>query len=431
MYMQISGTLPSNLASLTGLTTLVTHQNKIGGKIPPLDRLNQLVRLTLFDNNFGGKLRLPSSANFTLLLAQSNRLSCGMDSQSSQISVKPHQRSLVLPGNTFSAPIPQWAQTHEVTFLYYTSWWESWWPSLVTVLVGLVAGGSLLLWLWKMHGFDVHQLLSSAAAETRIRVWCSMCLAKCSIFWVPVMIVYFAGSHLYECGKPWLYLTAAYLDSNSAVELVVALGVCIAAGVAAYSVRALESQVEQLHSDKQKEMLTDVISARRQVLVWCVWIPISFVLSAPIALYIVATTLPPQDNVWNIPAWALDLFRYAAAPFLYIISALLVPPLSRFVSHSVGGIKDSSVAVQLMIGARLLVSVLVPFVMVIIFNQQCNAFWLQLWRPCTVDSSTFDISLTLPWQIVRTPPVARWLTAADRARMTVRTTMRLDPAQSL
>ena len=413
--MQISGSLPSNLANLTRLTTLVAHQNKFGGRIPPLDRLNKLVSLTLFDNNFGGKLRLPSSANFTLLLAQSNRLSCGMDSQSSQISVKPHQRSLVLPGNTFSAPIPQWAQTHEVTFLYYTSWWESWRLSLVTVLVGLVAGGSLLLWLWRVHGFDWHQLVSSAAAETRIRLWCSMCLAKCSVFWVPIVIAHYAGSHLYECGKPWLYLTAAYLDSDSAVEIVVAVGVCIASGVAAYSVRALESQVEQLYSDRQKEKLTDPISACRQVLVWCAWIPISFVLSAPIALHIVATTLPPQDNVWNIPVWALELFRYAAAPFLYIISALLVPPLSRFVSHSVGGIKDSSIAVQLMIVARLLVSVLVPFVMVVIFNQQCNAFWLQLWRPCTEDSSTFDISLTLPFQIVRTLPVARWLTAAVRA----------------
>ena len=103
MWVQLSGTLPACLSSLSSLTTLITHRNQFRGNFPPLDHLNGLTSLTLFENTFGGVLRLPSAANFTLLLGQANRLSCGLSESSDTIADS--RRALVLPGDTFSAPI--------------------------------------------------------------------------------------------------------------------------------------------------------------------------------------------------------------------------------------------------------------------------------------------------------------------------------------
>eukprot|EP00658_Telonema_sp_P-2_P056832 TRINITY_DN4527_c0_g2_i5.p1 TRINITY_DN4527_c0_g2~~TRINITY_DN4527_c0_g2_i5.p1 ORF type:complete len:309 (-),score=39.16 TRINITY_DN4527_c0_g2_i5:170-1096(-) len=52
-----------------------------------------------------------------------------------------------------------------------------------------------------------------------------------------------------------------------------------------------------------------------------------------------------------------------------------------------------------MIVARLLVALLIPFGLVLIFNQQCNAFWLRLWGPCSHDRQ-FDISAELPYKAI-------------------------------
>ena len=77
---------------------------------------------------------------------------------------------------------------------------------------------------------------------------------------------------------------------------------------------------------------------------------------------------------------------------LYCISALMIPPLARFTLVSVVGSHDSTIAARLITCARLIVTLLVPFMAVVALNQQCFAFWLRLWTPCQ-DDSQFDINI--------------------------------------
>ena len=101
------------------------------------------LQLTLFDNAFRGRLKLPGSANFSVLFAQANFLSCGIVTGGAT-TVDP-ERNLLLPGNIFSSPIPHWAATSDVSFLYYSSWWQAWGLAMVTSLVGLACLSGVLL----------------------------------------------------------------------------------------------------------------------------------------------------------------------------------------------------------------------------------------------------------------------------------------------
>ena len=270
--------------------------------------------------------------------------------------------------------------------------------SVVLSSVGVVSLGAMLLWMWRGLGVNV-LLLSITQDGMRIRVWCAKGLAIWSVVWLPFIAVYYVSSNFYECGKPWLYSTIAYLHDAPEAEIVVALAACISVGLAAYGLRALEHHTKQVYPIPDHAY---VISIRQQVVLWSVWIPVSLVLSVPMALYIFATVLPPH-NILGLTGWVLESFRYAAAPMLYVISALLIPPLSRWVVGVVCGVraarKAPRIAADLMMAARLVVSLLVPFVMTVVFNMDCHAAWLQLWKPCHTEGM-FDTTLYLPWRAV-------------------------------
>ena len=103
------------ISRMSTLRSLVAHRNRYSyahsdstsvsadltrsrfqGTIPALDRLHDVEHLTLFGNMFGGTLRLPTSARFSILLAQANRLSCEISE--SNVTIEDLQHSLVLPG---------------------------------------------------------------------------------------------------------------------------------------------------------------------------------------------------------------------------------------------------------------------------------------------------------------------------------------------
>ena len=68
-------------------------------------------------------------------------------------------------------------------------------------------------------------------------------------------------------------------------------------------------------------------------------------------LYILSTVLPP-DNIWDFPRHILQFFQYVAAPALYTISALVIPPLSRWAVRTFTEVRDAPTAVHLIIFAR-------------------------------------------------------------------------------
>ena len=182
-----------------------------------------------------------------------------------------------------------------------------------------------------------------------------------------------------------------HVHSSSSLELVAAFAACISFGVAAWWLRLLGSKAS-VCLDHSVMLPVHHYRSWKKVLLWMVWIAIVLVLSVPTALYILSNSLPPDDNVLSLGPTLLIFFEKGAAPILYTISAWLVPRLARLVVKRITGEPNTKTAAQMMMLARLSTTLLIPFALILILDQQCFGLWLQLWSPCS-DVGTFDITI--------------------------------------
>ena len=242
--------------------------------------------------------------------------------------------------------------------------------SVLVSCFSTLALGAVLLHMHR-QGVDVRHLLlldGVMHATVRIRLWCAKGLFVFSLAaLVSLVPAFYKGANLYECGKPWLYSTAAYLYHDSSVEIGAAVVVCLLFGSAATCLRWLEGAVSTICCSEPKP--AEAQPPRQKILLlWAIWVLLhpacvfrltitcwqvllSLLLSTPMVLYILSTVLPP-DNTWNFPPGLLEFFQHVAAPGLYGISALVVPPLSRWAVRTLLGVRDANITVHLIIFAR-------------------------------------------------------------------------------
>ena len=280
----------------------------------------------------------------------------------------------------------------QVDFLYYeNALWQFPLSSIAaTVGLSLVLLGVVLVF---MHNDgDVHKLLQLGEMEhsmVRIRIQIAKGLLGWSMLLVPLIAVYDFGAGEYECGKIYLYWTAAYLRDHPSAEWTLAVAACISFAGATWCICAL-----RVHIKQNMIMLPGrEPSTRQRIYLWLLWTPICCLLSTPMIVYILSTSLPANENTIGLGSATLFVMQRGAGPMLYCISALMVPPLARLVIQTVTGSYDSATAARLMTGARLIVSLLAPFVTILALNQQCFAWWLKLWKPCQ-DPAQFKIDIT-------------------------------------
>ena len=100
------GTLPSELRSLTSLTSLMLSENKLSGNIPNLSGLSQLEHLDLGDNQLNGTLPgwLGNLTTLEVLSLWGNQLSGTIPNLGSLTNL----RELHLDHNELSGAIPRW-----------------------------------------------------------------------------------------------------------------------------------------------------------------------------------------------------------------------------------------------------------------------------------------------------------------------------------
>ena len=84
-----------------GLIMVLLHDNRFSGQLPSFSSQHELAWLTVFNNQFGGALTLPTNARLHLLFAQSNRLSCNIVAPNTSGT-----NPIALPGNAFNGPPP-------------------------------------------------------------------------------------------------------------------------------------------------------------------------------------------------------------------------------------------------------------------------------------------------------------------------------------
>ena len=102
----LTGSIPADLSP--SLRHLVLHRNALGGEMPSFRNFSSLETFSLFEMHLTGRLILPPHApNLSVVMVQSNRLSCRLDAN---VSIDAYDPSLALaqnllgPGNAFSHP---------------------------------------------------------------------------------------------------------------------------------------------------------------------------------------------------------------------------------------------------------------------------------------------------------------------------------------
>ena len=217
------------------------------------------------------------------------------------------------------------------------------------------------------------QLLRSVSALHTV----TLCLTACMV-WA-------------ECGKRWMYTTITYMSDDPVAEWAAAVTACLFFAFAGGAITAIRAQSIACIPEPVQ---TAQYSARQVAVLFGIWVPFICVASIPSFMYGLSVSTP-ADNTIGISSTVIALFHNGAGLILSIINGFVVPQLASTLIRTVNsGKTDQSAALNLTMAARLCTALIVPFVTVLVLNQECFAKWLLLWEGCE-SSSSYDIKLTM------------------------------------
>ena len=194
-----------------------------------------------------------------------------------------------------------------------------------------------------------------------------------------------AGANYFECGKPFLRSTLAYLWGNATAEWSYSITACVFVPIAVLSVEQIRVAALNIPLAVQRDQVKQGVRSFVVLpLVVFGWMLCTAILSIPSLVYTAATSLPP-DNTLGLGVVTLQIFEGGGGAILYLVSARIVPVLSRWASHLVDG--GARLSCNVIMTTRLVISLIVPFCAVVMMNQDCFAHWLWFWNPCKDNSS--------------------------------------------
>ena len=317
-----------------------------------------------------------------------------------------HQAGLVAPGNRMSsAAIPAWAAMSEVPFVWVVGLWTEWREDLFFAIGGTVLLLACVVLALKGDWLTFFKFSPTGTVE-RLHWLCTKIMLVWSFVALLVLVpLYVAGANEYECGADWLRTTLAYLADSPMSEWGVACMACVFAAGSAFTVvmiwrRAEGMQYAELASPSQSHLPWWKIAERAtpstlQLPWWkiaMIWSPVTMILSIPTAMFALSKSIPGDANSIGLSTAMLQGFQYSAGPLLSFINAVLVPTIARSITKK----SNPHRATALILFARFTVTILVPFVILFIFGQDCHGLWLQLWTPCHDHPVNFDLAGQVP-----------------------------------
>ena len=176
-----------------------------------------------------------------------------------------------------------------------------------------------------------------------------------------------------ECGKTWLKTRIVYLHGSPS-ELLAAIIACVYFSAAAVAVAVVRNKA--LEKVTNCDPLYSYTLPKKVVLVVS-WTVIVVILSAPSSLYAATTSIPPDENTLNLGTTTLSVFHNGAGVLLFLVTAFAIPLLANeLILHLNNGISDRHTALHLIMSARLMVALVIPFAFIIVLHQDCYAHWL-------------------------------------------------------
>jgi len=380
----LSGTLRSDFFP-PSLVILTLHTNRFHGPMPPFSDFLSLNTLTAFENNFRGVLTLPQNASsLSNVLVHRNRLSCdiGYNRNSSAYNLSDTagstnyscehytcQVALLSPGNRFSAiGIPSWAAMSKVPFLWEASFLKTWREYISFAAIGTALLLACVL-LELRRQWRTFFIFHPQGSFERLNLMCTRMVLLWSVGGIAVLVpLYVVGSNQFECGSVILSTTLAYLADDSGVEWAVSVMACIYACLSGFIVATIiiELEGEQYTAAIRNEHIEQP-SLQRKWMVYGVWLLIVFVYSTPGAFYAFSLSIPGDTNTFGFSTAALEWAHLAVGPLVHTINALLVPLTARWLTR-----RDPDWSTRLILFARCMVVIIVPFTVLFAFGQDCQ-----------------------------------------------------------
>ena len=416
------------------LQVLLLHQNELSGRLDSWEiatfgsQCVNLDVLTLHDNNIYGKIstnnfNFPSIEYFTLF---NNRLSCQLPNSIVAID---HNTSyneaninsslklgIAILGNLFSV-IEDHSNSHssnntwrliDASNLYLT------WIDLLTYEIYLIAASICIVFLVVF--------LYNVAPITN-------CLSIVSIFIgllaVILSFVYYYESSYYECGRTTSHFSLIYFTSNNVyVEILVSILITMMQFVYLYILYAVVMKSHNgFFSDKLTfEFIKDEINVDKPPnskcgVTWIFWIFLYIIGIILSAIYIIYDYLPPQSsyNGIGLSTTSVNLIFYGLALILTLVNIYVVP---KIVDSCMCQSRVLSIAIL-----RSFLSCIIPFIVSILFLDNCFRLWPLLWTQCMQNNNSrndFDITYSQSYSgyVTTVTYNVGWSLAADYTLLT-------------
>jgi len=371
---------------------LMLHHNRFSGALPSFDSLGALDTLTLHRNQCHGRLRLPQDASsLETLYAHNNRgLSCSISGGHQANSSLLAKQNLLLAGNLFSSPVPDWAAMHDAPAMYVASELQQWTERLIYTAVGLPLLLSCVVAVYGKRILEFFVFRPTPGLE-HFGWWSAHAIG---LMCVPLLLVmlplYAMGGNLYDCGEFWLRTTSiTYLSDNYAVEWCVAVMACVTVVAQSCLLAATRQEVN---------INFPLVDAAQQAIPWAAylkivlaWMVVLVLLSVPTALYVLSRALP-TDNTLGFGETVLTFFNELAVVLLYLIVVCVAPYAADWLVRAVTGQRqpNSYLTTRIVLATRLAVGLLGPTVVTIIFSNDCLSAWIYFWTPCVDDDARFE-----------------------------------------
>lgn len=225
---------------------------------------------------------------------------------------------------------------------------------------------------------------------------CAKLLACWGVASVVIMVpIYIMGSGYYSCGKPFLRTTMAYLAGNPFAETCLAVAACVLVAISVVGIRGLRVLVDDFQPPSCCDAPKPLTKSTR-LLRWTglavAWVIITSVLSLPSLAYAVFSSLPPENTILQTSGLTMEVVRSCAGAVLFLTSAYIVPTVSRSLAKCANLGHRREIGSHLITLTRSVITLVAPFVAVLLMNQSCNAKWLSLWEPCT-HAGQFDVKI--------------------------------------
>jgi len=214
---------------------------------------------------------------------------------------------------------------------------------------------------------------------------------------VVVMPIYLSSANLYACGNIWLRSTISYVHDSPVAEY----SICILATLWAFLLPpCLLAPLERyaLQQYPRSALPTQGQDSPPWSL-YGLWLLAVLGLSAPIMLYGLSTALP-AENTMGFSANLLTVAHVFSGLFSFITMVWLAPMSAQAIvaytmpSHAVGD-TASTISCSMLQFARLMIMLVVPLIMILLFNQDCLGMWIHFYSPCSHDPTSFDIATQL------------------------------------